>query len=126
MATATAISSLVRAGIAPSAIAARSKARKPSQAAGASVPNFESFLRLAASYIAILLRVFSSRSRQHPGRAGRPSLDEDRLVPVGFGVSGSFDHSFKILARDCNRPATAIEVVPLREGDQLLAKRLAP
>src|SRR5262249_48004405 len=46
-----AISSFVLAGIAPSAIAALSNATNPSHAAGASCPNFFSFLIFAMSYM---------------------------------------------------------------------------
>src|SRR5262245_58200494 len=87
-AAATAISSFIFTGIAPSDIAALSKARKPSLAAGASSPNFASLLRIAASYMTASFG-FRGIDGDSPGggvanrRAGR-RLD-DRSAP---GVSG--------------------------------------
>src|SRR5438552_430119 len=53
IATATAINSFVRAGMAPSAITALSKARNPCHAAGTRSPYFFSFLMLLMSYISL-------------------------------------------------------------------------
>src|SRR5262249_25575856 len=78
-----AISSLVLAGMAPSAIAALSQARKPSQAAAVNSPNFFSFLRLLESYI--MISTFCRVNLPAPwasGPAAFETLDVCEAVPA--------------------------------------------